>query len=220
MFTSTKVPRFAEVTSWEQYHQYRRRYSCHTTVVSPGGRCTERAIRTGLVGALFEKTGRKEVGDPSIFAMALETLAVKAFGDMGQVARLRLIRDRFVTGHDSCDLRRHLDSVAPETPIWDIVDIFCRAWESHADTEAWRPSKPRPERALPIYTVEEPAGAFDDRMVETLLRRLLPTPIAPAPPSKPVPTELESLLQQWASSCWGDCRYRRPLLQQKPGSLR
>ena len=86
MFTSTKVPRFAGVTSWEQYHQYRRPYSCHTTVVSPGGRCTERSIRTGLVGALFEKTGRKGVEDPSIFVTALETLAVKAFGDMGQVA--------------------------------------------------------------------------------------------------------------------------------------
>ena len=99
-------------------------------------------------------------------------------------------------GHDSCDLRRHLDSLAPETPIWDIVDLFCRAWESHADTEAWRPNKPRPKRALPIYTVEEPASAFDNRMVDTVLRRLLPTPIAPAPPSKPVPTELESLLHQ------------------------
>ena len=30
--------------------------------------------------------------DPAIFATALETLGVKAFGDMGQMARLRLIR--------------------------------------------------------------------------------------------------------------------------------
>ena len=30
--------------------------------------------------------------DPSIFAIALETLAAKAFRDMGQTARLRLIR--------------------------------------------------------------------------------------------------------------------------------
>ena len=41
----------------------------------------------------------------------LETLAVKAFGDMGQTARLRLIRDRFIARHDNCDLRRNLDSV-------------------------------------------------------------------------------------------------------------
>ena len=58
-----------------------------------------RATRVGLVGALtahygspgrladycrqFEKTTRKAGEDPSIFAIALETLAVKAFGDMG-----------------------------------------------------------------------------------------------------------------------------------------
>ena len=69
----------------------------------------------------FEKTARKEGEDPSIFAIAMDTLAVKALGDMGHIARLRLIRDRFVACHDSCALRRHLDSVAPETPIRDIV---------------------------------------------------------------------------------------------------
>ena len=52
----------------------------------------------------------------------LETLAVKAFGDMGHTARLCIIRDRFIAGHDSCELRWHLDSVAPETHIRDIVD--------------------------------------------------------------------------------------------------
>ena len=57
-----------------------------------------------------------------------------------------------------------LDSVAPEIPIRDIVDC-CRVLESHVDTETRRPSKLGPERALPIYTVEEPAGGFDDRMV-------------------------------------------------------
>ena len=36
----------------------------------------------------YEKMGE----DPSNFAIKLETLAVKAFGNMGQVARLRLIR--------------------------------------------------------------------------------------------------------------------------------
>ena len=61
-------------------------------------------------------------GCPSIFAIALETLAVKAFGDMGQTARLRLIRNRFIAGHSICELRRYLDSIPPETPIRDIVD--------------------------------------------------------------------------------------------------
>ena len=71
--------------------------------------------------------------DLSIFAIALEMLASKAFGDMVQTAQLRLIRDRFIAGHNSCELRRHFDSVPLETPIRDIVDR-CRVWESHADS--------------------------------------------------------------------------------------
>ena len=78
-----------------------------------------RTLRVGLVDALmehyglpgrladyrrqFEKTTRTAGEDPSIFAIALEALAVKAFGDMGQTARLRLIRDRFIAGHSSCE---------------------------------------------------------------------------------------------------------------------
>ena len=42
----------------------------------------------------FDKTVRKMGEDPSNFAIKLETLAVKTFGNMGQIARLRLIRDR------------------------------------------------------------------------------------------------------------------------------
>ena len=81
---------------------------------------TQRLSRSGLVDALrahygypgrltdyrrqFEKTTRTVGEDPAIFATALETLAVKAFGDMGRMAQLRLIRDRFITGHGNCDL--------------------------------------------------------------------------------------------------------------------
>ena len=79
--------------------------------------------------------------DPFIFAIALETLAVKAFGDMGQMARLRLIRDHFIAGYSSFELRMYLDSVPPETPIRDVVDR-CRVWESHADPEIRRVSSP------------------------------------------------------------------------------
>ena len=74
---------------------------------------------------------------------------MKAFGDMGQTAHLRLIRDRFIAGHGSCELRRHLDSVPPESPIRDVVDR-CRVWESHADPEIHRVSKPSPD---PAYVV-------------------------------------------------------------------
>ena len=118
---------------------------------------SRRLSRSGLVDALtahygspgrladyhiqFERTTRTVGEDPAIFNTALETLAVKAFGDMGQTARLRLIRDRFIAGHSSCELRRHLDSVPPETPISDVVDR-CRVWESHADPAVRRVSKP------------------------------------------------------------------------------
>ena len=118
-------------------------------------------MRVGLVGALtehygspgrlanyrrqFERTNRTAGEDPSIFAIELETLAVKAFGDLGKTARLCIIRDQFIAGHDSCELRRHLDSVSPESPIRHIVD-YCRVWESHADSDTRRFSKPGPDR--------------------------------------------------------------------------
>ena len=77
---------------------------------------------------------------------------MKTFGDMGQTACLWLIRDRFIAGHSSCELRRYLDSVPPETPIRDVVDR-CRVWESHADPEIRRISKPSPDPIYPAYVV-------------------------------------------------------------------
>ena len=71
---------------------------------------------------------------------------------MGQTARLRLIRDRFIAGHNSCDLRRHLDSAPPETPIRDVVDR-CRVWESHADSAISRTRKPTPDPMYPTFSV-------------------------------------------------------------------
>ena len=100
----------------------------------------------------FERTTRTVGEDLVIFATALETLAVKAFGDMGQTAQLRLIRDRFIPGHSNCDLRRHLDSVSQETPIKDVVDR-CRVWESHFDPAVRRISKPNPDPTYPAYAV-------------------------------------------------------------------
>ena len=62
----------------------------------------------------FDKTERKPGEDPANFGITLETLAVKAFGDIGQTSRLRLIRGRFIAGHESCELRRHLDCLPPD----------------------------------------------------------------------------------------------------------
>ena len=100
----------------------------------------------------FDKTERKPGEDPANFGITLETLAVKAFGDIGQTLRLRLIRDRFIAGHGSCELCRHLDCLPPDTPLRDIVDR-CRVWESHSDSSGRRISNPEP--AYPAYVVKK-----------------------------------------------------------------
>ena len=166
-FTMTKVPRFDETTSWEQYRQvvdaivrsngwdndaasqqlfsHLEGDALNVALLVPLSR---QLSRTGMVDAItaqygspgrladyqkqFKRTTKTVGEDPTIFATALETLAVKAFGNMGKTAWLRLIRDRFIAGHGSCELRRHLDSVPPETPIRDVV-YRCHVWESHAD---------------------------------------------------------------------------------------
>ena len=101
----------------------------------------------------FDKTERKPGEDPANFGITLETLAVKAFGDIGQTSRLRLIRDRFIAGHESCELRRHLDCLPPDTPLRHIVDR-CRVWESHSDFPGRSISRPEPP--YPAYVVTTP----------------------------------------------------------------
>ena len=148
----------------------------------------------------FDKTVRKRWEDPSNFAITLETLAVKPFGNMGQTARLRLIRDRFIAGHESCDLRRYLDCVPPDTPLRDIVDR-CRVWESHADPEVRRISKPMPEPAYPTYVAKQPDYETEPVCVvdqsEELLKKLLAvlTPTVPPPARAPDLSSMDKLVQ-------------------------
>ena len=130
----------------------------------------------------FEKLAWTAGEDLSIFAIALETLAVNAFGDMGQTAGLRLIRDRFIAGHSSCELRRYLDSVPPETPIRDVVDR-CRVWESHADPEIRRVSKPGPEPIYPAYVVGDSDKGVEDIRVAAVTKQ------------KSTPDQVEAFLQ-------------------------
>ena len=67
-----------------------------------------------------------------------------------------------IAGHGSCELRRYLDSVPPETPIRDVVDR-CRVWESHADPEIRRVSKPSPDPIYPAYVIGD-----SDKVVEEI----------------------------------------------------
>ena len=167
-----------------------------------------------------ERTTRTVGEDPAIFATALETLAVKAFGDMGQTGRLHSIRDRFIAGHISCELRRHLDSVPPETPIRDVVDR-CRVWESHADPAVRRVSKPSPDPIYPAYVVGDADKISETTRVaavtrqksgsdqlEDLLRRLLMAVDTPAPA---VPA-VEKLLQRLV----GETQSRPPPVVSSP----
>ena len=203
--------------------------------VASTGRCPERGIvdtdarrasRKELTDALsshygspgrlasyrreFDKTVRKSGEDPSNFGITfIETLAVKAFSDMGQTARLRLIRDRFIAGHESCELRRHLDCLPPDTPLRDIVHR-CRVWESHSDSLVRRVSKPMPEPAYLAYvvkkseyesepvrtvTVNKPESSVDHG--KELLRKLaaILTPVVPAPARAPEPSSMDKLVQ-------------------------
>ena len=179
----------------------------------------------------FEKTTRTAGEDPSIFAIALETLAVKAFGDMGKTARLHLIRDRFIAGHSSCELRRYLDSVPPETPIRDVVDR-CRVWESHACPEIRMVSKPVPELVYPAYVVSESDKRVEDLRVaavatpqskpdqmEIMIRRLLASAAAPTPVPAPVPEPLavERLLQRLVAET--KVRQPVPVVPSEPAGL-
>ena len=98
--------------------------------------------------------------------------------------------------------------MSPETPIRDIVDR-CRVWESHADLDTQRFSKPGPDRPSPIYTIDTSSHGADDQVaaavtatqsapdkLKSLLRRLLPGPGVPPPPPIPVPSVLELLLRR------------------------
>ena len=125
----------------------------------------------------FEKTTRMAGEDPSIFAIALETLAVKS--------RLRLIRDRFIAGHSSCELRRYLDSVPPETPIRDVV-YRCRVWESHADPEIRRVSKPGPEPIYPAYVVGDSDTGVEDIRVAVVTK----------------PNSMPDQVEFFSDNCW------------------
>ena len=59
-------------------------------------------------------------------------LAQRAFVDIDSSVQLQMVRDRFIDGQAECALRRHLDSLGPDTPMRDIVDS-CRVWENHIE---------------------------------------------------------------------------------------
>ena len=91
--------------------------------------------RLAIFRRKFDNVSRQDGEDPASFATELEILAVRGFREVG---RTQMVRDRFILGQRDCKLRRHLDCVPPDTPIWEIVDR-CRVWESHSPTPALEP---------------------------------------------------------------------------------
>ena len=170
----------------------------------------------------FERVSRVPGSDPSVFAVELETFAMRAFGNLSPLTRLQLVRDQFIAGQVGCTLRRHLDSVEPETPIQDIVDR-CRMWESHAEFVGHRGDSPTPRQPLPVYMIDDAGtgngqtGATaditpeDQELLGSLMRHLLPTPVVSPPEATPIPSEHDLLIQ----CLMGDNHPVQPLQQER-----
>ena len=160
--------------------------------------------------------------NPSIFAVELETLAMRAFGDLSQPAHLQLVRDRFIDGQVSCTLRRHLDSVAPGHSYTGYRRQMLCVGEScrlHGPTGR----QPHPKTAPScLYdddggTGNGPARATaditpeDQELLGSLMRHLLPTPVVSPPKVTPIHSECDLLLQH----LMGNCHPVQPLPQER-----
>ena len=130
----------------------------------------------------FQRAFRRPGDDPSIFAIELETLARMAFVDIDPLIQLQMVRDRFIDGQPECALRRHLDSLGPDTPMADIVDC-CHVWESHIELASSRQmgTDRHSPRAVCQVTDHEQSlvGSPETESLEDIIRKFLPTPSRP-----------------------------------------
>ena len=74
--------------------------------------------------------------------------------DVDASVRLQLVRDMFIIGQEHRALRRHLDSVGPDTPISDIVDR-CRVWESHDECNSRPMARHEPTGPRGVFQVTQ-----------------------------------------------------------------
>ena len=149
----------------------------------------------------FERMTRPPGDDPAAFTIELETLLRKAIVDVDASVRLQLVRDRFIDGQEKCALRRHLDSVWPDTPIADIVDR-CRVWESHEEIDSGRGINPKLDCPHAVFQVTDSNNNEQDEtstgldVVENLIKRLLPSPAETTQKTAPVLSDYELLAQR------------------------
>ena len=97
-------------------------------------------------------------------------------------------------------MRRHLDSVTPDTPIWDIADR-CRVWESHSDAHCGYRSSPTSTK-----TRRGPPGIARDlwEVGDTTPNRLT-APVTMVGAVPPVDPTAADVLQQQILNQTGNC---------------
>ena len=134
--------------------------------------------------------------------------------DIDPLIQLQMVRDRFIDGQAECALRRHLDSLGPDTPIADIVDC-CRVWESHievASSRQMRTDRHSPRAVCQVAEDEQsPVRSPETESLEDIIRKLLPTPSRPPPEAAPIPTDQDLLIQR----LMGAIRPSQPVVQER-----
>ena len=76
--------------------------------------------RLAVVRWQFESASRRSGVDPATFATELGILAVRGFVDMGERARDLMIRNKFITAQQSCELMVLL-RMLPLGTLWTVV---------------------------------------------------------------------------------------------------
>ena len=136
----------------------------------------------------FERASRSPGDDPSVWRHWL-----------GGRSRMSMVRGRFIAGQAECPLRRHLNSVGPDTPMREIVDS-CHVWESHAEvTDSWGGGQ-EPEYPRAIYQVVEdsqpPVALEESDVLDQIRRHVLPTPAVSPPKVTPIQSDRDLLIQR------------------------
>ena len=147
----------------------------------------------------FQRAFRRPGDDPSIFAIELETLTWRAFVDIDPLIQLQMVRDRFIVGQAECALRRHLDSLGPDTPMADIVDCS-RVWESHSELASGRQMGTDRQSLRAVFQVtvkgQSSVELPETESMEDIIRKLLPTPARPPLEVAPIPSDKDLLIQR------------------------
>ena len=134
--------------------------------------------------------------------------------DIDPSIQLQMVRDHFIDGQAECALRRHLDSLGPDTPMGDIVDS-CRVWESHIEVASGRQvgvDRHSPRAVCQVMEdSQSPAVSAGSETLEYIMRRLLPTPKVLPPKAATIPSDRELLIQHLL----GAIRPPQPVIQER-----